>query len=107
MGLKMTGGTSGNREDGLAPVPSADGEYTYSKQAPSLPSTVVMKGGTSGDDSNYLPNIDVAFNRATPENTAKNASYPDVKLGYFTGNQQTGNESPPVPNCGTPNDAAI
>lgn len=105
MGVVMKGGTSGNREDGLAPVPSADGEYTYPAQAASNPSTVVMKGGTSGNREDGLPNITVAFDRQEPQDTDKNVGYPDLQLGYFTGNR-IGDESPPVPNCGTPDDSA-
>ncbi len=106
MGLVMRGGTSGNRFDSLAPVPSADGEYSHGSQAPSLPGTVVMKGGTSGDDSNYLPKIDVSFNRQTPEDTAGGSAGGNIQYSQNTGNRE-GVVDPPVPGCGSPNDAAV
>ena len=99
-------GVSGNRENSPAPVPSADGEYTYGGSAPSLPSTVVMKGGTSGNDSNYLPNTDVAFNRQNEQDTAGGSAGTNLQLSQCTGNREDP-ANPPVPESGRPDDSAV
>lgn len=97
---------SGNRENTPATIPSADGEYSYGSSPPNIVGNVVMKGGTSGDDSNYLPNIDVAFNRAIPQNTAGGSAGSNIQLSQCTGNRE-GPANPPVPESGSPDDAAI
>ena len=99
-------GVSGNRENSPAPVPSADGEFTYGASAPSNPSTVIMKGGTSGNREDGLPNISTSFNRQNPENTAGGSAGGNIQYSQTTGNRE-GAVEPPVPDSGSPNDAAV
>jgi hypothetical protein len=99
-------GVSGNRENTPAPVPSADGEFTQSQSSKSMPSTVSMKGGTSGDDNSYLPNISAPFNSQIPQDSASNSQSGNIQWSQNTGNRE-GAQDPPVPTCGTPNDAAV
>lgn len=114
MGVILKGsGVSGNRENLPAKVPSADGEFTYGGNSTGKVSTVIMAGGTSGDDRSYLPNISVPFDNQVPQDTDSNKSYPSIVLGYCTGNRDGNpaggpgeNSDPPVPNCGTPDDSA-
>lgn len=106
MGVIMKGGTSGNREDAIPSVPTKDGEYTYPKQAMSMPGTVNFDGATSGNREDALPSIvNVAFDRQEPQDTSKNVSYPNIQYTQTTGNRES-DASPPVPNCATSDDSA-
>lgn len=67
---------------------------------------VVFKGGTSGDGYDYLPDVSRPYDKQEPQDTATNRSYPDVQYTQNTGNRD-GDETPQVPNCGTPDDSAV
>ena len=99
-------GVSGNRENTPAPIPSADGEYTYGASAPGIKGEVVMKGGTSGNREDALPRIDVAFNRQIEQDTSGGSAGSQIEWSQTTGNRE-GPKNPPVPNSGRPDDSAI
>jgi hypothetical protein len=68
-----------------------------------------MTGGSSGNrEKNALPDISVPFDRQVPENTANNSGIgPGVVLIYADENRHIAAAKPPVPEGGTPNDAAV
>lgn len=67
---------------------------------------VTMKGGTSGNREDALPNISRPYDNQVPQDTSTNKSYPDIQYTQNTGNRE-GVQDPPVPNCGTPDDSAL
>jgi hypothetical protein len=68
--------------------------------------SVVMKGGTSGDAGNYLPDVSVAYNRQVPQDTSSTSCPTDPQYCQNTGNRE-GPVNPPVPCNGTPDDTAV
>lgn len=68
--------------------------------------SVAFKGGTSGDKYSYLPDVSRPYDNQDPQNTASNRNYPDIQYTQNTGNRDA-DATPPVPNCGTPDDSAI
>ena len=77
-------------------------------------SGVIMKGGTSGCEHDYLPDISRPYDKAVPQDTATN---PGVSPMVNFGGQPSGNRAgapgsdayydPQVPTGGTPDDSAI
>lgn len=69
---------------------------------------VTMKGGTSGNRESALPNVSVAFDRQVPQNTANNSGVgPGVNIEPGDDNRHLPPQHPPVPQGGTPDDAAV
>lgn len=65
-------------------------------------------GATSGDKYDYRPDVSKPFDRQEPQDTSSNVNpSPGVNWGtQCTGNREK-DASPPVPNCGTPDDSAV
>ena len=71
---------------------------------------VTMKGGTSGNREDALPNVSVPFNLAKPQDTATNGGVSPmvgIKSEKFSSNRDIKETPDFMPTGGAPDDTAV
>lgn len=68
--------------------------------------SVIMKGGTSGNREDALPDVTRPFDKQAMQDTSGGSAGTNLQTTKATGNRET-DASPPVPGSGRADDSAV